>query len=231
MSDRQHIPGGPESSYRVNIHKSEGPESPRPPVDLTKGPQGQSPAMEPSDFDSSPTAATRGTRLSPVLLGVMAAAIAIVVAFVASSLIGGDDKENQRVATPDAKQSSEGITSLPGGTSIPPKVVNTELSYENMRDLVFVHYADLPSNPRATWGRLDPHFTSMTDWNDYLIFWSTIGSVTVDSVTPRGPDSVVARLTYVLRDGRSNTEDRWLRFVSTPNGLRIYESGRIGTVT
>jgi hypothetical protein len=202
-------------------------------VDLAKGSHGQQelPPHPRSVYDSSPTSATRDARLSPVLLAVLAAAIAIVVAFVASSLIGGDDKENQRVDTPNAKQSSEGITSFPGGTSMPPKVVNTELSYENMRDLVFVHYADLPSNPRATWERLDPHFTSITNWNDYVTFWSTIGSVTVDSVTPRGPDSVVARLTYVLRDGRSNTEDRWLRFVSSPNGLRIYESGRIGTVT
>ena len=40
--------------------------------------------------------------------------------------------------------------------------------------------------------------------------------------------SVVARLSYVRRDGVVDTEDRWLSVVSKSGRLVIYDSERIG---
>jgi hypothetical protein len=48
------------------------------------------------------------------------------------------------------------------------------------------------------------------------------------AVTPRDATSVTARIRYVLREGRTDTEDRWLSVVPTNGQLLIYDSERIG---
>jgi serine/threonine-protein kinase len=41
---------------------------------------------------------------------------------------------------------------------------------------------------------------------------------------------VVARLRYVRNDGKSDTEDRWLKMVLVDGAMRLDGSGRIGSV-
>ncbi len=78
------------------------------------------------------------------------------------------------------------------------------------------------------WNALDTHYQQRNGLDDYLGFWSTIQSVSLLSVTPRDATSVVARVRYVLRDGRVDTEDRWLSVVPKDGRLLIYDSERIG---
>lgn len=101
------------------------------------------------------------------------------------------------------------------------------INFETMQNFVYRHYADLPADPRASWDRLDSQFTARLTWSDYASFWATIQSVSVTSVRPDGPDSVIARLTLVPHRGNTSTELRRIKFVSTGGVLQIHESDRL----
>ena len=115
-------------------------------------------------------------------------------------------------------------TSTTTSTSAAAPAVN----FESMRDAVLGFYGQLPANARAAWDKLDANYQQRNGLDDYLGFWSTIQSVSVLSVTPRDATSVVATLRYVLRDGRVDTENRWLSVVARNGQLLIYDSERIG---
>jgi len=97
-----------------------------------------------------------------------------------------------------------------------------------MRDLVTDFYGELPGNALDAWNKLDSHYQQRAGQTDYQNFWSSIESVSLISVTPRDATSVTARLRYLLRDGRVDTEDRWLSVVPANDHLLIYDSERIG---
>ena len=97
-----------------------------------------------------------------------------------------------------------------------------------MRDLVLSVYGALPGDPMSAWAEFDPNYQNRAGLNDFVGFWSTAQSVTVLSVTPRDAHSVTVRLRYVMKDGRVETEDRWLSVVSTNGRLLVYDSERIG---
>ena len=78
------------------------------------------------------------------------------------------------------------------------------------------------------WAKFDPHYQNRAGLPDFLGFWSTVQTVSVLSVTPRDPSSVVVRLRYVMNNGRVDTEDRWLSTVLVDGKLRVYDSERIG---
>jgi len=102
------------------------------------------------------------------------------------------------------------------------------ITIEAMRDLVSGFYAELPGNALGAWSKLDSHYQQRAGQADFLNFWASIESVSLVAITPRDPNSVTARIRYVLRDGRIDTEDRWLSVVSTNGQLLIYDSERIG---
>ena len=76
-------------------------------------------------------------------------------------------------------------------------------------------------NARTAWNDLDTYYQQRNGFDDYLGFWSTIESVSVLSVTLRDADSVVATIRYVLKDGRVDTENRWLSVVPGAGKLLI----------
>ena len=144
----------------------------------------------------------------------------------------------QESATP-----SVGSTSRTSSTSRPPtsspmttastttttsSPASTPVTFDTMKNLVTSFYADLPTNARTAWNKLDIHYQQRNGFDDYLGFWSTIDSVSVLSVTPRDANSVVAKIRYVLRDGRVDTENRWLSVVDDNGQPLIYDSERIG---
>ncbi|WP_082995714.1 serine/threonine-protein kinase [Mycobacterium alsense] len=87
------------------------------------------------------------------------------------------------------------------------------ITFDGMREFVEGYYADLPGHPEAAWAKLDDHYKQQTGFTEFSEFWATIQSVTVISVSPRDATSVVARLMYVRRSGKSDTEDRWFKMV------------------
>jgi serine/threonine-protein kinase len=106
--------------------------------------------------------------------------------------------------------------------------VATAISFEAMRDLVTGFYSELPGNALGAWAKLDSHYQQRAGQAAYLNFWSSIESVSLISITERDSASVTARLRYVLRDGRIDTEDRWLSAVVKNGQPLIYDSERIG---
>ncbi len=128
-------------------------------------------------------------------------------------------------ATPSA---TTGTTRTSPTSSAPaPRPVDV-VSFESMRDAVTAFYGQLPGNAGAAWNNLDVNYQQRNGFDDYLGFWSTIQSVAVLSISPRDATSVVATIRYVLRDGRVDTENRWLSVVPRNGQLLIYDSERIG---
>jgi hypothetical protein len=99
-----------------------------------------------------------------------------------------------------------------------------------MRDFVTAYYRDLPDHPNDAWTKLDTRCQNQTGYQQFLDFWATIQTVTLVSVIPRDATSVTARLTYVRRDGQSNTEDRWFKMALVNGALLLDESQRNGAV-
>lgn len=125
-------------------------------------------------------------------------------------------------ATTTATATTSPTTSPTATTSAVP------VGFDAMRDLVLSVYGALPGDPMLAWAKFDPNYQNRAGLRDFLGFWSTAQSVTVLSVTPRGADSVTVRLRYVMKDGRVDTEDRWLSVVSADGRLLVYDSERIG---
>ena len=114
------------------------------------------------------------------------------------------------------------------GTTGTPTSITPSITFDGMRDFVTAYYRDLPANPNDAWTKLDLHCQNQTGLQQFLDFWATIQSVTLVSVSPRDATSVTARLTYVRRDGQSDTEDRWFKMALVNGALLIDESQRNG---
>ena len=116
------------------------------------------------------------------------------------------------------------------GTTGTPTSVTPSITFDSMRDFVTAYYRDLPAHPNDAWTKLDTHCQNQTGLRQYLDFWATIQSVTLVSVSPRDATTVIARLTYVRRDGQSDTEDRWFKMALVNGALLLDESQRNGAV-
>ncbi len=135
-----------------------------------------------------------------------------------------DNTPSSATITPTTRPLTTTSSAVPATSSAVPGPV----TFDAMRDLVTGFYSQLPADPMAAWAKLDTHYQNRNGMADFLGFWSSIGSVTLLSVSPRDSTSVVARLRYVRRDGVVDTEDRWLSVVPKDGGLLIYDSERIG---
>jgi serine/threonine-protein kinase len=124
-------------------------------------------------------------------------------------------------------RATDGTTATP--TSATPSVTSS-ITFDGMRDFVTAYYRDLPAHPNDAWTKLDAHCQNQTGLRQYLDFWATIQSVTLVSVSPRDATSVIARLTYVRRDGHTDTEDRWFKMALVNGALLLDESQRNGAV-
>ena len=128
---------------------------------------------------------------------------------------GGDDTSTSRPLT----SSVPTTTRTTATTSSAPAAV----TFDAMKNLV-TGYADLPGNAAGRGTNSTSTISNAMGSDDYLGFWSTIDSVSVLSVGPRDATSVVATIRYVLRDGRVDTENRWLSVVPVNGQLLIYDS-------
>ena len=167
-----------------------------------------------------PSAAPAARRWPWLLAGV--ALVAMLAGLVAAVLPrGGQEPPRAAPTTSRAVTSSASTTATMTMTPAQP-------TFDAMREAVSGFYAQLPGGAVNAWNALDTHYQQRNGLDDYLAFWSTIQAVTLLSVTPRDATSVTARVSYVLRDGRVDTEDRWLSVVPKDGRLLIYDSERIG---
>lgn len=162
-------------------------------------------------------------RAAPSRLPWALAGLALLM-ILAAVVIAAWPRGQQAASTP-ATPVWGSTTPVAAGTSTPP---GPAVTFETMRELVSGFYAELPENAATAWNKLDRHYQQRNGLEGYLGFWSTIQSVSLLSVTPRDAASVVAKLRYVLRDGRLDTEERWLSAVVDGGQLLIHDSERIG---
>jgi hypothetical protein len=199
-------------------------------------------AWELDPYASAPASAVQPPRAA---YGPWIVAAAIVAALIIAGAIifTMRDGKPQTTAARDRTEVSSarsGVSSQPGvvpssstrvSSQTPRSPAANQITFGAMRDFVIGLYGELPGNARDAWTKLDTGYQNQTGLSDYLDFWSTIESVNVVSVTPRDANSVVVRLTFVPRDGATNTEDRWLSVVLRNGVMLVYDSQRIGTVS
>jgi serine/threonine-protein kinase len=207
---------------------------------VTPSPTAALPREEYGEYGSEPApergAVAAGARRSWALT---AAALLAVLAAVVFAVWPRTDAPGATsaplTARPDASPGTTSgtavstATTAPAPATTPPDTTPASgVGFDAMRDVVAGFYAQLPADPMGARNSLAPGYQQRTGLDDYLGFWATIESVSVLSVSPRDPSSVVARLRYVLRDGRVDTEDRWLSVVDDGGRLLIGDSERIG---
>lgn len=217
------------------------PPPPRPPMPLP--PPSSGTATFPSDY-AAPVdyAAPSGYAPEPMDDAVTAepsrwpwALAALALVAILGALIFAVWPRHQESATPPAGTSRPPTSSPITTTGATTTSISTSaaasaapVTFDAMKNLVDGFYAELPGNARGAWDKLDVHYQQRNGIDDYLGFWSTIQSVSVLAVSPRDSTSVVATIRYVLRDGRVDTENRWLSVVPRGDQLLIYDSERIG---
>jgi eukaryotic-like serine/threonine-protein kinase len=91
------------------------------------------------------------------------------------------------------------------------------------------YYALMPSNLQEGWKRLTPAYQQNTSrgFDGYRQFWGQFSSVTATNVSGQAPDSAVATITYVYKNGDKSVERTRFRLVDSGGLLKINESERV----
>ncbi|MGW0179510.1 serine/threonine-protein kinase [Nocardia sp. NPDC003345] len=184
-----------------------------------------------------PPAGSRGsgnrTKLA-ILAGAAALILVVVVGLVLAN--GGGEPNGPAAGDPETSQALApavtGTTERDAGTTRPQPTTTTTTTTESgpptparMEQSVRGYYGLLPGNPSAAWAQLTPGYQASTGgFSDYSAFWSTIGGVSIGSVRPSSNDSVVATVTYTMRDGSTQSENRSFQMVPGNGQLLINAS-------
>lgn len=189
---------------------------------------------------SAPGAATQGPQRKPTLMLVAVAAVA-VLALAVVLLLTRDTGGDETAAAPSVPASappavggensedgaettgSESATT-PSSTTTAPPTTTTAPPAADAAQFAQSYYGMLPGDISGAWAQLSPAYQAQTGgYGSYASFWSSIRSVSVDSVTPNGPDRATVSLTYVKADGTVAGESRWISV--TRDGDRTLISG------
>ena len=165
------------------------------PAPVPDGPGGPAPQQ---------SAPAGGALRWPLVTGALVA-IAVFAALLLSRPWQHDDAATEQVT--------------PTSTSAAPAI-----TFDGMREFVTGYYAELPAGADDAWTKLDAGYQQRTGLRDYRNFWASVGSVSVGAVVPQDDSSVVATLTYVMRNGTSMTEQRWFRITLVDGELKIGDS-------
>jgi hypothetical protein len=144
-----------------------------------------------------------------------------------SGEVGGLDVTTLLVACDQqgsVSQSVQALDSAPASHTAGGPASSGPVTVDSMRSFVTSYYGELPANVTDAWTKLDPHLANKNGYQDYVNWWSGVQSVTVLAVSPRDATSVTAQLQYLLRDGATQNEQRWLSFVPSADGLKILDS-------
>lgn len=165
----------------------------------------------------------RPTR-AQVLLLVALGAVAVLVGALAFVVTHRD------TAAPIAAPQTSVTTAAPTTTTTTTVTTTTPppLPMPSPEQVVRNLYGLLPGSTEQAWAMFDQRYANKTGKASFEQFWSTIRSVEVLSVTPRDASTVVARLRYVTKGGRVDTENRSLTLVDVQGRLLVDDSVRLG---
>ena len=183
----------------------------------------------------SAPAQREGSRRTTLLLAAVAAVAVLALAVVL--LLTRQSGEGENLAGPSVPAgatSAAGTSSDTGGsatsdeeqttTTAAPTTTTAAPAPADAAEFARDYYAMLPGDIAGAWAQLSPGYQAQTGgFGSYSSFWSSIRSVSVDAVTPNGPDRATVSLTYVKTDGTVAAENRWITV--TREGDRTLISG------
>lgn len=199
-------------------------------------PAGGAPVARPSGAVAS--GGGRGRLAVPVVAGLIAVAVLTGVILVS----GGDDPSDPGAGaagttavasgavsdeSDSAEEESSGATGESGSVSgTHSSAAETgPLTDARVEQFVREYYGLLPGDTGTAWARLSPQYQGVAGgYGDYMNFWSTVSAVRITSVTPAGPGTVVAGLTYTLKNGSTTSESRSFHVTSEGGRLLIADS-------
>ncbi|WP_040835818.1 serine/threonine-protein kinase [Nocardia brevicatena] len=127
-----------------------------------------------------------------------------------------------------ADEEPSSATGEPGSVSGTHSSATAEtgpLTDARVEQFVREYYGLLPGDTGTAWARLSPQYQGVAGgYGDYTNFWSTISAVRITSVTPAGPGTVVAGLTYTLKNGSTTSESRLFHVTSEGGRLLVADS-------
>ncbi|MCP2315500.1 hypothetical protein APR12_000833 [Nocardia amikacinitolerans] len=158
---------------------------------------------------------------------------------------GGDQTEEPQAQVPTAApqntetptivpatpSSSAAPSTSPSSTTRPPTTTITTTPFgpptpDRVAQFIQGYYGMLPGNVSGAWSQLSPGYQAQTGgYNSYASFWSTIRSVQVNGITPRGNDGATVSLTYVKTNGAVDRENRWIQVRQDGGRMVITGSG------
>ncbi|AQA02978.1 hypothetical protein BVC93_11640 [Mycobacterium sp. MS1601] len=153
----------------------------------------------------------------PALLWPLAIAAVVAVVVLAALLIDAQSGPEQTAAP----------TTIPPIPAVTTTTATTQASsFDTMSELVTEYYSLLPEDTDSAWQMLSAGYQDQTGGQrEYEKFWRSVDSVSVDSISARDDSSVSAQLTYVMRNGRSSSETRWLEVEPVNGTMMIADSG------
>ncbi|GGF99549.1 hypothetical protein GCM10007304_11750 [Rhodococcoides trifolii] len=164
---------------------------------------------------------TRAQVLLLVALGVVAVLVGALAFVVTHRDTAAPIAAPQTSVTTAPPTTTTTTTTVTTTTSPPPPMPSPEQVVRNL-------YGFLPGSTEQAWATFDQRYANKTGKANFEQFWSTIRSVEVLSVTPRDASTVVARLRYVTKGGRVDTENRSLTLVDVQGRLLVDDSVRLG---
>ncbi|MFC8531337.1 protein kinase [Nocardia sp. NPDC057227] len=172
-----------------------------------------------------------GKRLQLTALGAIALAVIVLAGVLIALIARGTGDDDQQAAPPSTSavttEAPAPTTEAPApATSNAPAPQNGPPTPEQQAQFVQGYYGMLPGDINGAWAQLSPGYQAQTGgFGAYSQFWSTIRGVRVGSITPTGPDTVVASLTYTLAGGGTSSESRWFRVANEGGRVLIAGSG------
>ncbi|UGT62969.1 serine/threonine-protein kinase [Nocardia asteroides] len=174
-----------------------------------------------------------GKRLQLTALGAIALAVILLAGVLIALIARGTGDDDQQAAPPPPSpsavttQAPAPTTEAPApATSNAPAPQNGPPTTEQQAQFVQGYYGMLPGDINGAWAQLSPGYQAQTGgFGAYSQFWSTIRGVRVGSITPTGPDTVVASLTYTLAGGGTSSESRWFRVANEGGRFLLAGSG------
>ncbi|GAB2679480.1 serine/threonine-protein kinase [Nocardia goodfellowii] len=186
--------------------------------------------FDPTQLNPNPSPTRpRRPRRAGILVAVAALVAALIVGAVLVSQLQGKGESGSISSAPPPPGEPLDSTSTPtmtttrGATSPTGVIPPPPQALDSIAAFVQEHYALLPDDPAAAWGRLTPRYQNyIGGYAGYRDFWGTVASTGVQVVdTDTGNLTATYRLTLRYVDGKVATETRVAVLVPVGEAFQI----------
>jgi eukaryotic-like serine/threonine-protein kinase len=221
---RDFLDGGPlaaplhadQSGTRSTTVLREPPPSPAPAPVAAEGTQILAPTLEPPP----PPARARRRGLGAAVIGVLAAAVVVLLFLLFAWLFGAFDNPEEAASDlpTDSPSSSESAGETPSSPS-----PDLDARAEAMQAFITDYVAAAIDDPRVSWEMLTPDFQRASGgFGQYRKYWDQWSSAVPANIEADGEDLTVSyTITYDREDGESQTDDVTLELIEGDDGFLV----------